>query len=66
MNECVSSRSLAHCSCTYTACDKRGNCCQCVAFHKDRGEIPGCLFSPPAERSYDRSFAALARDRGLI
>ena len=66
MSECISARSLAHCSCTYTACDKRGNCCKCVSFHKDRGEIPGCLFSAAAERTYDRSFACLAKDRGLV
>lgn len=50
------------CACTY-ACDKRGNCCACVGFHAPQGEFPACFFSPDAERSYDRSFARLLKDR---
>ncbi len=61
--ECISARTLEHCSCTYTTCDKRGNCCKCVTHHRDRGEIPGCFFSPEGERSYDRSMERLCRDR---
>ncbi len=63
---CPSEEKLLHCTCSYISCDKRGNCCQCVAYHKDRGEIPGCLFSEEAERSYDRSLANLMRDRGMF
>lgn len=63
---CISERSLKHCTCTYTACDNRGNCCKCVAYHKDRGEIPGCLFSEEGERTYDRSLANLVQDRGMF
>ena len=63
---CTNQEKLNQCSCTYTSCDKHGNCCQCVTYHKDRGEIPGCLFSAAAERSYDRSLANLMRDRGMF
>lgn len=63
---CTTEDRIKHCPCTYMSCDKRGNCCQCVAYHKDRGEIPGCLFSAAAERTYDRSFANLMRDRGML
>ncbi len=62
--ECVSTRSLSHCTCTYTSCDKRGNCCKCIMFHRTRGEIPGCLFTPEGERSYDRSLRNFISDRG--
>lgn len=62
--ECVSSRSLDHCTCTYTACDKRGSCCKCVIYHREKGEIPGCFFTSEGERTYDRSIANLIRDRG--
>jgi len=62
--ECISKRSLEHCSCTYTACDKRGSCCKCVIFHREKGEIPGCFFTPEGERTYDRSLENLIRDRG--
>lgn len=61
--DCISTTSLKHCTCTYTACDKRGNCCKCVQFHQRRGEIPGCFFTPEGERSYDRSLANFIKDR---
>ncbi len=47
--------NLAHCACTYTACGKRGMCCECIASHIGRDELPGCLFPPDAEATYDRS-----------
>lgn len=61
--DCISTTSLKHCTCTFTSCDKRGNCCKCVTFHQNRGEIPGCFFTPEGERTYDRSVANLCRDR---
>jgi hypothetical protein len=66
MSECLAPKSLVKCNCTYVTCDKRGNCCKCVSFHNDRGEFPACFFSATAERTYDRSFACLVRDRGLL
>ena len=59
-------KNLAGCTCTYTACDKRGACCACVAFHRQSGELPGCFFPAEAERTYDRSvrhFVQAMRDR---
>ncbi len=50
------------CTCTY-ACDKHGKCCECVAYHKRKNEFPGCFFTEKAEKSYDRSWAALVKDR---
>jgi hypothetical protein len=35
-----------------------------VAYHSKGGEFPACFFSEEAEKSYDRSFRALAKDRG--
>jgi hypothetical protein len=61
--ECIATRSLQHCTCTYAACDKRGSCCKCVVFHRDRGEIPGCIFTPEGERRFDRSLAYFVQDR---
>lgn len=60
---CISETSLKHCTCTYEGCDKRGNCCKCVAFHLGKNEIPGCFFTPEGEARYDRSLAHLFRDR---
>ncbi|MDR1796913.1 MAG: hypothetical protein LBR44_05625 [Clostridiales Family XIII bacterium] len=50
------------CNCTY-ACGKHAKCCECVAYHRRMGEFPACFFSAAAEKAYDRSFAALVRDR---
>ena len=52
--ECKKTENLKHCTCTYP-CSKKGICCDCVAAHRDRGEIPGCFFPPEAEKTYDRS-----------
>jgi len=53
------------CRCTYLSCSHRGNCCQCVAYHRDKGEFTACFFSPETERTYNRSFSTLCEDRGL-
>ncbi len=61
--ECISATTKEHCTCTQLSCDKRGSCCKCVTYHRNRGEIPGCFFTPEGERTYDRSIAHLCRDR---
>lgn len=56
------SNNLKNCTCTYTACDKRGNCCKCVSYHRGRNEIPGCFFSKTGEKTYDRSIENFIND----
>lgn len=34
---------------------RKGKCCECIAYHRNMGELPGCLFPPEVERTYDRS-----------
>lgn len=48
-------QNLAACTCTYEPCSRKGRCCECVAYHKRSGELPGCLFTKEAEATYDRS-----------
>lgn len=50
------------CNCTYP-CVRKGKCCECVAYHRQREEIPACFFSDKAEATYDRSLEALIKDR---
>jgi len=50
------------CNCTYS-CSKHAKCCECVAYHLRSDEFPACFFSAEAEKTYDRSYAALVRDR---
>ncbi|MCU0609864.1 MAG: DUF6485 family protein [Chitinispirillaceae bacterium] len=59
---CPDQKHPVACSCTYS-CSRHGKCCECVAYHRESGEFPGCFFSADGERTYDRSLAALVRDR---
>ncbi len=59
--ECNKARNMKRCTCTYASCEKKGVCCECLAFHLASNELPGCCFPPAAERTYDRSFKAFAR-----
>jgi len=58
---CETNKSM-NCPCTYS-CDRHGKCCACVAYHTRDGEFPACFFSKAAEKTYDRSFRALCKDR---
>lgn len=51
----------AVCACSYP-CSRRGKCCECVAYHRRNGEVPGCFFSKADEKTYDRSIENLYRD----
>jgi len=53
--ECNIEKNRAACTCTYTGCRRRGKCCECIAHHRSHGELPGCLFPPEVEKTYDRS-----------
>ncbi|MBT3985203.1 hypothetical protein HOD38_05685 [archaeon] len=44
------------CNCSYP-CDKKGLCCECIAYHRKRGELPACYFSEEKEKTYDRSIS---------
>ncbi len=55
MPECHLQKNLKQCACTYVSCERRGKCCECIAYHWKKKQLPGCLFSPETERTYDRS-----------
>lgn len=55
--ECHIEKNLARCNCTYEPCDKKGKCCECIAYHWKSGELPACFFPPEVERTFDRSIA---------
>jgi len=63
MPECAQQKfHLKDCNCTYD-CSRKGKCCDCLTYHRGLAEFPACFFSAKAERTYDRSLAALVRDR---
>jgi hypothetical protein len=55
--ECNVERNLKDCTCTYEPCPRKGLCCECISYHRRHGELPGCLFPPDAERTYNRSIS---------
>ncbi len=67
MRECQQEKNIQQCTCTYEPCPRKGLCCECIVYHKKHGELPGCLFPPEVERTYDRSiarFVAVHRKQG--
>ncbi len=63
--ECKKESNLEDCGCTYTSCDRRGVCCDCIKYHLASRQLPGCCFPPEAEKGYDRSFEMFAKAWGL-
>jgi hypothetical protein len=55
--ECNIVANKSRCTCTYEPCERKGKCCDCILYHKRLGELPGCLFPPEVEKTYDRSIA---------
>ena len=66
MSECKIEQNKLKCNCTYP-CDKKGICCECISYHKNRGELPACLFPDEVERTYDRTienFIRIYKEKG--
>lgn len=64
MADCANiKRNTAMCNCTYGGCPRHGVCCECLAYHREMGELPACYFSKAAERTYDRSVENYMRTR---
>jgi len=55
--ECRQEKNRVQCTCTYEPCSRKGICCECITYHRRLGELPGCLFPPEVERTFDRSIA---------
>ncbi|MFC1540651.1 DUF6485 family protein [Candidatus Margulisiibacteriota bacterium] len=58
--ECDKAANLKHCNCTFT-CSRKGKCCECVTYHRERGELPACYFPPEIEKTGERSIEAYSR-----
>ncbi|MFH0801700.1 MAG: DUF6485 family protein [bacterium] len=61
--ECKAEKNRAKCTCTYEPCSRKGLCCECLTYHRSMEELPGCLFSPDVERTYDRSIKRFVQCR---
>jgi hypothetical protein len=59
--ECKKQQNKKNCACTYEPCSRKGACCDCLTYHLNSRELPGCCFPKDAEATYDRSFEHFAR-----
>ncbi len=59
--ECKNDTHARHCNCSYEGCPKKGVCCDCIAYHRAKRQLPACVFPDVAERTYDRSFEHFAK-----
>ncbi len=63
MIECKQEERKEKCACSYISCTRRGKCCECIEYHLQQNQLPGCVFykiSEEAERSYNRDFEYFA------
>ena len=58
--DCHLEENKRNCNCTNNSCPRKGACCQCLAHHLGKRELPACCFTAEAERTYDRSFSHFA------
>ena len=43
-NKCPNvERNKKNCPCTYEPCDRKGICCECLAYHRAQDEKPACM-----------------------
>ncbi|SDB51557.1 hypothetical protein SAMN05660653_02554 [Desulfonatronum thiosulfatophilum] len=51
------------CTCTSVDCPKHGLCCECLHYHRQRNELPGCYFTSEEEKSLNRSIEFFVQRR---
>lgn len=47
--QCKKKENAANCPCSFPDCPRKGMCCECVAHHRKKNEIPACFFPVEAE-----------------
>ena len=57
--ECQQGPRNTKCPCSATGCVRHGYCCQCVAHHRAKGQLPACFFPKDVELTHDRSIERL-------
>ena len=50
MMECKLKSNQINCNCTYTSCERKGKCCECLDYHLPMEELPACAFPSDVEK----------------
>lgn len=50
-------KNMTHCNCTYEPCPRKGICCECIHYHRQKGQLPACYFTREQEATYNRSIS---------
>ncbi|MFC1697694.1 DUF6485 family protein [Nanoarchaeota archaeon] len=53
--ECNKEKNMENCNCSYPGCPRKGICCECIRYHREKRQLPACFFPDDVEQSYDRS-----------
>lgn len=53
--KCRKQENLKQCKCTYPGCPRKGICCECIAYHREKRQLPACYFDKETEATFDRS-----------
>ncbi len=61
MRECNTEKNMTHCNCSYGSCSRKGLCCDCLQYHRQKGQLPACYFPDDVEKTYDRSIDTFVR-----
>jgi len=56
-------KNLQNCNCSYPGCPRKGKCCECLAYHREHGELPACYFTDEEERTWNRSIEYFVKRR---
>lgn len=54
--ECNKDQNKENCNCLYP-CNRKGVCCECIAYYRKMGHLPACFFPDDVEKTYGRSIA---------
>ena len=41
--ECDKDQNMRDCACESDTCERKGICCECIAYHRGKDQLPACL-----------------------
>ncbi len=56
-------KNMTDCNCTYEPCSRKGICCECLHYHRRKGQLPACYFTREQEATYNRSISHFIKNR---